>query len=263
MIGASGRPSAAVNCRLLGQQAQTKGRVMGRRDRRTAWLAALAIGIIGAAWASALAGAYTTATGAQRAAILGVAHAKWRSQVPTPCPADVGGPTVFHMYWARVSSIDPLYAMASVKDDGCTYTIGYVLSRPTMHSNRWRVAAVLHDSAEFCSDFHSVPGAVLNEFSIEGAIRGAGGGLRLCGRTTGAPWCDQFGVAYAVNTSCAVEQRVSRLYGSDCIPNAYRGGKLPPCRRSLDGFLCTPSGDVYAVVNCVDGRRRVGLHLAE
>jgi hypothetical protein len=73
-----------------------------------------------------------------------------------------------------------------------------------------------------------------------------------------------FRVAYAENTSCATEARVSRLYGSRCIPRDYQfGAPLPSCHKSLLGFHCRPTGDVYAVVNCVYGRRRVGLHLAE
>lgn len=84
------------------------------------------------------------------------------------------------------------------------------------------------------------------------------------GAASGRVWCDQFHVAYAVNTSCAVEQRVSRLYAIRCIPTRNQPlGRLPPCHESLGGFRCKPTGDVYAVVNCVAGRRRVGLHLAE
>ncbi len=219
-----------------------------------------ALGVV--AWAAATAAAYTTVTGAQRTAILGAVHSQWRLEVPNPCPADVGGPTVFHMNWARISSIYPQYAYASVKDDGCTYTMGYVLRRPGTHSDQWQVVTRQLDSAQSCSEFSHVPGPVLNEFAIEGETAGQGE-LHLCGRTSGPPWCDQFGVAYAVNTTCAVEERVARLYGERCIPTTYQSGVLPSCRRTLLGFRCKPSGDAYAVINCVDGRRRVGLHLAE
>jgi hypothetical protein len=214
------------------------------------------------AWTAAGAAAYTTAKGAQRAAILNAARDQWRSEVPKGCPAGIGGPTVFRFNWARISSIYPQYAYASVEDDGCTFTTGYVLLRPTILSGHWHVVTRQLDSAQSCSEFRAVPGSVLNEFGIEGNTGGEGE-LHLCGSTTGRPWCDQFGVAYAVNTSCAVESHVAELYGERCIPKTYRGGRLPPCGRVLIGFRCTPSGDVYAVVNCVDGRRRVGLHLAE
>jgi len=222
----------------------------------------LVLGIATLAWAVASAAAYTTATGGQRTAILKVVNHQWRLEVPNQCPAGIGGPTVFHMNWARISSIYPEYAYASVRDDGCTYTMGYVLRRPNMHSDQWHVVTRQLDSAQSCSELRPVPGPVLNEFGLEGSTGGEGE-LHLCGATTGRPWCEQFGVAYAVNTTCAVEERVTGLYREQCIPNMYRGGSLPLCRRTLIGFKCTPSGDVYAVVNCVDGRRRVGLHLAE
>jgi hypothetical protein len=101
------------------------------------------------------------------------------------------------------------------------------------------------------------------------ALLGVGAAVMLApgparGSTSGHVWCDQFHVAYAINTSCAVEQHVSRLYVTRCIPRSYQlPGRLPPCRKSLSGFRCTPTGDIYAVVKCVVGRRRVGLHLAE
>jgi hypothetical protein len=247
---------------LAGLLPKTEEAKVGQRSWRSARLTLFALGIASAAWPSGPAAAYTIATRAQRDAIVSVVHAKWLSEVPTPCPAAVGGPTVFHVQSARVSSINPDYALATVEDDGCTYTTGYFLSRPTTQSNSWRVVARQLDSAQSCSGFRSVPGPVLVEFSIEGTT-GSQGDLALCARATGAPWCDQFGVSYAVNATCAVEEQVSRLYGADCIPSTYRSGALPPCRRSLDGFMCIPSGDVYAVVNCVDGPRRIGLHLAE
>ena len=225
-------------------------------------LALWGLSFVAPAFMAASATAYTAATGAQRPAIRAVAQRTWRLEVPSQCPADIGGPTVFHMNWARISSIYPQYAYASVRDDGCTYTMGYVLRRPNMRSDQWHVVTRQLDSAQSCSELSHTPGPVLNEFDIEGTA-GSGGALRLCGRTTGPPWCDQFGVAYAVNTTCAVEERVGRLYSAQCIPKTYRLGKLPPCARTLIGFRCKPSGDVYAVVNCVDGRRRVGLHLAE
>jgi len=231
-------------------------------QRTVARLTVLILSVAAVASAASGATAYTIATGGQRMAILNAVHRQWRAEVPNPCPAEVGGPTVFHMNWARVSSIYPGYAYASVRDDGCTYTMGYLLRRPNLRSDRWHVVTRQIDSAQSCSEFHPVPGPVLNEFGIEGT-KGDEGELHLCGPTTGPPWCEQFGVAYAVNTTCAVEERVSRLYREQCIPNTYRSGPLPPCHRALIGFKCVPSGDVYAVVNCVDGPRRVGLHLAE
>jgi hypothetical protein len=209
----------------------------------------------------AVARGYATATGLQRRAITDVVRNKWRSEVPHPCPPDVGGPTVFHLDSARISSIYPRYAFARVRDDGCTYTTGYFLKRSSLHGIRWLVLARQIDSGQTCSDFAAVPGPVLVEFSIE-EVRGSGD-QQLCGRKTGPPFCDQFGAAYAVNTTCAVEVRVARLYGAQCIPRSYRRGPLPPCKRSLAGFRCVASGDLYAVVNCVAGDRRVGLHLAE
>ena len=219
------------------------------------------VGVLLLTWATASA-AYTTAAGEQRTAILKAAHEQWRLEVANQCPSGIGGPAVFHMNWARISSIYPEYAYASVQDAGCTYTTGYVLHRPNMRSDRWHVATRQLDSAQNCSEFDPVPGPVLNEFGIEGSTGGEGE-LHLCGSTTGRPWCEQFGVAYAVNTTCAVEERVAALYREQCIPNTYSSGSLPLCGRTLIGFKCTPSGDAYAVVNCVDGRRRVGLHLAE
>jgi hypothetical protein len=233
-----------------------------RRHQRTACVTTLALGVAAAAWAAAGAAAYTAATGGQYTAIQNAVHNQWRLELPNQCPADIGGPTVFHLNWARISSIYPEYAHASVQDDSCTYTVGYVLRRPNMHSNQWHVITRQLDSAQSCSELRPVPGPVLNEFGIEGNTGGEGE-LHLCGPTTGRPWCDQFGVAYAVNTTCAIERRVAGLYGEQCILKTYRGGPLPACRRTLIGFKCTPSGDVYAVINCVDGRRRVGLHLAE
>ena len=232
---------------------------MKGRHQRTAWLTVL--GVAAVAWAAAGAAAYTTAAGGQRTAILNAVHEQWRLEVPNQCPAGIGGPAVFHMNWARISSIYPEYAYASVQDDGCTYTMGYFLRRPNMRSDQWHVVTRQLDSAQSCSELRPVPGPVLNEFGLEGNT--GEGELRLCGPTTGRPWCEHFGVAYAVNTTCAVEERVTGLYREQCIPKTYRGGPLPSCRRTLIGFKCTPSGDVYAVVNCVDGRRRVGLHLAE
>lgn len=232
------------------------------RHQRTAWLATVVLGIVALAWAAASATAYTTATGRQRSAILNAVNDQWRLEVANPCPAGIGGPIVFHMNWARVSSIYPEYAYASVRDDGCTYTTGYFLRRSNMHSEEWHFVTRQLDSAQSCSEFRPVPGPVLNEFGVEGNMGGEGE-LHLCGPTTGRPWCEQFDVAYAVNTTCAVEERVAGLYGEQCISKTYRSGPLPSCQRTLIGFKCTPSGDVYAVINCVDGRRRVGLHLAE
>jgi hypothetical protein len=247
----------------LGSGPRRRGTAAGGRPGRTALFVSLALAIVSGSWlATGPAAAYTAATNPQRAALERVVHARWLSEVPPSCPAAVGGPTVFHLRWARVSSIYPQYAFVSVRDDGCTFTMGYFLRRATTRSDRWRVVSQQADSAQPCSDFRSLPGPVLNEFGIEGT-RGSQGVLRLCGRTTGAPWCDQFGVSYAVNTTCAVEEHVARLYRAECIPRSYRSGPLPWCRRSLAGFSCIPSGDAYAVVNCVDGRRRVGLHLAE
>jgi hypothetical protein len=48
--------------------------------------------------------------------------------------------------------------------------------------------------------------------------------------------CDMFGVAYAIGTTCGVEQRVSKLYGAECIPASYRQGRLPPCHKPLIGI---------------------------
>jgi hypothetical protein len=49
----------------------------------------------------------------------------------------------------------------------------------------------------------------------------------LCSPASGASahrvWCDMFRVSYAVNTTCAVEGQVSRLYAAGCIPKNYRG----------------------------------------
>jgi hypothetical protein len=221
----------------------------------------LALCIAAYAWAGDSAVAFTPATGTQRSAILNVVREEWRSEVPSPCPADIGGPILFHPNWARISSIYPEFAYARIKDDGCTYTTGYVLQRPAPHSHDWHVVARQLDSAQSCTEFRAVNGAVLNEFGIEGNT--GEGELHLCSPTSGRPWCEQFAVAYAVNTTCAVESRVAGLYDEQCIPKAYLSGPLPPCRRILAGFKCTPQGDVYAVINCVDGRRRVGLHLAE
>jgi len=193
--------------------------------------------------------AYTTATRTQRAAIRRVVYARWRSLVPSDCPSQVGGPKVFTMFSARVSSLDLRYAFASVRDDGCTFTIGYFVRRPTTGSNRWRVVVGEADSAQDCSEYRQVPGPVLREFAIEGVKNGQ---YQLCGSATGRPWCDQFAVAYAVNTTCAVGLKVDRLYGAKCIPASYRSGPLPPCRKRLDGFRCVPTGDTYAVVNCVE-----------
>jgi hypothetical protein len=232
-----------------------------REGRRAARATKLALCLAAFSWAASSAAAFTPATGAQRSVILNVVREEWRSEVPSPCPADIGGPTIFHVNWARVSSIYPEFAYTSVKDDGCTYTVGYVLRRPDTRSRDWHVVARQLDSAQSCSEFHAVNGAVLNEFGIEGNT--GEGELHLCGPTSGRPWCEQFAVAYAVNTTCAVESRVAGLYGDQCIPKTYRSGPLPPCRRTLAGFKCRPSGDAYAVINCVDGRRRVGLHLAE
>ena len=223
---------------------------MKGRHQRTAYLTMLVLGVAVVAWVAASAAAYTTAAGGQRAAILNAVHEQWRLEVPNQCPADIGGPTVFHMNWARISSIYPEYAYASVRDDDCTYTIGYILRRPNMHSQQWHIVTRQLDSAQSCSEFGSVPGPVLNEFKIDGSI-GDEGELHLCGAATGRPWCDQFDVAYAVNTTCVIERRVAGLYREQCIPATYRDGPLPLCQRTLIGFKCTPSGDAYAVVNCV------------
>jgi hypothetical protein len=84
------------------------------------------------------------------------------------------------------------------------------------------------------------------------------------GRASHRTWCDMFRVAYAENTSCATEQRVQQAYGRRCVPRGYQFDQdLPPCHKILLGFHCKPTGDIYAVVNCVYGQRRVGLHLAE
>jgi hypothetical protein len=97
-------------------------------------------------------------------------------------------------------------------------------------------------------------------------VAAAVAGLLACpadGHSSHRVWCDMFHVAYAENTSCATNTRVTRLYARRCLPPSYVTGHLPPCHKVLLGFRCKPTGDAYAVVNCVYGRRRIGLHLAE
>jgi len=48
------------------------------------------------------------------------------------------------------------------------------------------------------------------------------------GAASSRVWCDQFHVAYAVDTSCVVEQRVSRLYAIRCIPDKQSAPRPAP-----------------------------------
>jgi hypothetical protein len=209
--------------------------------------------------ASAL--AYTLPGNSQEAAIARAAKAAWNTEGIRPCPAGLGGPTVFQMNWAHIASIYPQWAYASVKDDGCTYTMGYILKRPNITSNHWRVVGRQLDNPQNCSTFHA-PKSILYEFEIFG-VRGNEGAPSPCARPVGKPWCGQF-ANYAVNTSCAVDTRVNKLYLQECVPAGSGPNQtLPPCEHTLRGFKCVPGENAYALVNCIDGRRRIGFRLAE
>lgn len=212
-----------------------------------------------ASCASAL--AYTLPSSSQEAAIAQAAKAAWNTEDIRLCPAGLGGPTVFQMNWAHIASIYPQWAYVSVKDDGCTHTVGYILKRPNLASNHWRVVGRQLDNPQDCSTFHA-PKPILYEFEIEG-VHGNQGEPRPCARPTGKPWCGQF-ADYAVNTSCAVDTRVNKLYLQECVPTGSGPTQtLPPCGHTLLGFKCVPGENAYALVNCIDGRQRIGFRLAE
>jgi hypothetical protein len=116
---------------------------------------------------------YRPATATELSVIRRVVRKEWRSEAMIPCP--IGGSNTFHLDWAYVSTVDPRYALAEVKDSGCTYTTGYFVRRRSTHSERWAVVARRLDSAQSCSNFTaSVPKRVLREFSIEGTRRDTG-----------------------------------------------------------------------------------------
>lgn len=95
-----------------------------------------------------------------------------------------------------------LAGLASIKDSGCTFTVGYFLRRPTSRSKRWSVVLNEPDSAQPCSYFKSrVPSRVLREFAITG-VTGPKGGVGLCAN---ADVARRAGSARALATTAPVE----------------------------------------------------------
>jgi hypothetical protein len=152
--------------------AQVRGRLHTRSmAKRTLITIALSTVLLGSV--ATVSWGYRPATAMELNVIRRVVRKEWRSEARIPCP--IGGSNTFHLDWAYISTIDPRYALAEVKDSGCTYTRGYFLRRPSKHSERWEVVARRLDSAQSCSSFtDSVPKRVVREFSIEGTRGNAG-----------------------------------------------------------------------------------------
>jgi hypothetical protein len=133
-----------------------------------------AIGVISSAACALMvlaptAGAFRPATTAQRHAIRRVVKREWDADASHPCPIE--GPESFVFRGASISTVDPRFAQASVDDSGCTFTLGYVLRRPSKHGGGWRIVEKLLDSAQDCHSIRRhVPESVIRDFGIEGVL---------------------------------------------------------------------------------------------
>ena len=127
---------------------------------------------------SPTAGAFRPATAAQRHAIRRVVKRQWDSDATHPCP--IGDPESFVFRGASISTADPRFAQASINDTGCTFTLGYILRRPSKHGGGWRIVEKLLDSAQECRSLRRrVPESVIQDFGHEG-ILGSNRGIGRC-----------------------------------------------------------------------------------
>src|ERR1039458_7583874 len=113
------------------------GRTLRPRSMAKPTLIAIALSTALLGSAATVSWGYRPATATELSVIRRVVRKEWRSEAMIPCP--IGGSNTFHLDWAYVSTVDPRYALAEVKDSGCTYTTGYFVRRRSTHSERWAV----------------------------------------------------------------------------------------------------------------------------
>lgn len=135
-------------------------------------IAAVAVALV----ISGLATAGTAVSGRDKAAIRAAVHKAWLKAVaaePAGCPW-AGHP--FGFRGSKVARSDRHYGLGLINDNDCVYTTGYILRRPNVSGEGWRVILAIPDSAQLCAYFRKdVPERVLRVFGIEGQLTGSGG----------------------------------------------------------------------------------------
>lgn len=107
-----------------------------------------------------LASAERRATKIEAVAIRVAVHTAWTRDCKTQ---------PFRYRGAKVSTVDARYALGLIDDNSCTYTVGWILKRPSTRSEDWRPVGGLADSAQACAAYErSVPERVVHDFKLWG-----------------------------------------------------------------------------------------------